>query len=74
MKIRVERAMRANEVRFPGPENECVIDLILPVQVSEGTHLDKIVDAAGVEYFFTKDGYYDGYGGVVAGLDDRIEE
>lgn len=39
------------------------IELALPVTVSEfGEHLNLIQDANGVDHYFTKAGYYDGWG------------
>lgn len=34
-------------------------------QLIEGEHLDRLRCASGMEHFFTKDGYYDGWGGAV---------
>ena len=34
------------------------------LQVSEGRQLDRLCTDAGMEHFFTKDGHYDGWGGV----------
>ena len=34
--------------------------------VSEGRELDRIRAEGGMEYFFTKDGYYDGWGGGIS--------
>lgn len=31
----------------------------------EGPQLDRLHCASGIEHFFTKNGYYDGWGGVV---------
>jgi hypothetical protein len=33
------------------------------LEVSEGRELDRIRTENGAEHFFTKDGYYDGWGG-----------
>jgi len=33
-----------------------------PVSMLEGSELDRIVCSDGTEHFFTKDGYYDGWG------------
>jgi hypothetical protein len=33
-----------------------------PVSILEGVELDRIVGSDGMEHFFTKDGYYDGWG------------
>ncbi len=44
------------------------IDIIEPLTLKEGLGLNTIIDASGIEYFFTKDGYYDGSGRMVIGL------
>ena len=49
------------------------IRLELPVEVTEGNHLDKIKCANGTEYFFTKEGYYDGWGRPMTGDPDKLE-
>lgn len=33
--------------------------------VGEGHQLDRLRTSSGMEHFFTKDGYYDGWGGAV---------
>ena len=38
------------------------ISLSAPSVVTEGKHLNRITTDAGCEYFFTHDGYYDGWG------------
>lgn len=37
------------------------LDIAPPIAISEGVDLDRIVQSDG-EYFFTKEGYYDGWG------------
>jgi len=55
-------------------DGEChKIRLILPVEVSEGKVLDKITCEGGTDYFFTKEGYYDGWGRPVSGDPDKLE-
>ncbi len=49
------------------------IHLILPVEATEGEHLDRITCANGTEYFFTKEGYYDGWGRPMTGDPDKLE-
>jgi hypothetical protein len=49
------------------------IRLLLPVKVTEGLTLDKIKCEGGTEYFFTKEGYYDGWGRPVSGDPDKLE-
>lgn len=49
------------------------IRLILPAEVTEGKVLDKIKCEGGTEYFFTKEGYYDGWGRPVSGDPDKLE-
>jgi hypothetical protein len=38
------------------------LDIAKPVSMLEGAELDRIVCSDGTEHFFTKDGYYDGWG------------
>ncbi len=38
------------------------LDIAQPVSILEGVELDRIVGSDGMEHFFTKDGYYDGWG------------
>lgn len=38
------------------------ISICFPAVFGRGKVLNKLVCADGVEYFFTKEGYYDGYG------------
>ena len=40
--------------------------------VQTGVHLDRIVTGDGTEYFFTKEGYYDGWGMGVCHEDPTI--
>ena len=49
------------------------IRLPMPVEVTEGKHLDKIRCEGGTEYFFTKEGYYDGWGRPVSGDPEKLE-
>jgi len=49
------------------------IRLELPVEVTEGKNQDKIKCANGTEYFFTKEGYYDGWGRPMSGDPDKLE-
>jgi len=45
-----------------------------PVEVIEGEHLNRIKCENGTEYFFTKDGYYDGWGRDMKGIkDEKLE-
>ena len=43
-----------------------ILTLVAPVAVIDGKRLDRLVGADGIEHFFTKDGYYDGWGCGVA--------
>lgn len=46
---------------------EATIDLVLPLmRVSEGERLNSITDVSGTDYYFTADGYYDGWGRAVS--------
>jgi hypothetical protein len=38
------------------------IEIAQPVSILEGVELDRIVGSDGMEHFFTKEGYYDGWG------------
>jgi hypothetical protein len=38
------------------------LDVTQPVAILEGIELDRIVGSDGMQHFFTKDGYYDGWG------------
>jgi hypothetical protein len=38
------------------------IDIAQPVSILEGVELHRIVGSDGMEHFFTKEGYYDGWG------------
>jgi hypothetical protein len=38
------------------------LDIAQPVSILEGVELDRLVGSDGMEHFFTKDGYYDGWG------------
>jgi len=49
------------------------IRLLLPAKVTEGKVLNKIECEGGTEYFFTKEGYYDGWGRPVSGDPDKLE-
>ncbi len=49
------------------------IRMELPVEVTEMKHQDKIKCANGTEYFFTKEGYYDGWGRPMSGDPDKLE-
>lgn len=49
------------------------IHVPLPVEVTEGAVLNKMRCANGTEYFFTKEGYYDGWGRPVSGDPDKLE-
>lgn len=49
------------------------IRLVFPVEVKRGKHLDKIACGCGTEYFFTKEGYYDGWGRPVSGDPEKLE-
>ena len=46
------------------------ITLVPPVEVHLGTTLNHLRDGAGMEYWFTDDGYYDGWGKSVAAGED----
>jgi hypothetical protein len=35
---------------------------VTSVSIVEGAYLDRMVGSDGTQYFFTKDGYYDGWG------------
>lgn len=57
------------------------IAIMGPVVIAEGGRLNKIQTANGMDYFFTKDGYYDGWGKSFMGsgltkkeVDDNIGE
>ncbi len=55
-------------------DGEChKIRLLLPAKVTEGKVLNKIQCEGGTEYFFTKEGYYDGWGRPVSGDSDKLE-
>ena len=55
-------------------DGQCeTIRLIPPVEAKEGKHLNRITCANGTEYFFTKDGYYDGWGRPVNDPNDTLE-
>lgn len=43
-----------------------VLALALPFAAREGTLLDCLTTADGVDHYFTKDGYYDGWGRAVS--------
>lgn len=48
------------------------LDVRQPVAILEGIELDRIVGSDGMQHFFTKDGYYDGWGtGVPPVRSDR---
>jgi len=38
------------------------LDIAQSASILEGAELDRIVSSGGTEHFFTKDGYYDGWG------------
>jgi len=38
------------------------LDIGEPASIVEGVELDRIVSSDGMEHFFTKEGYYDGWG------------
>jgi hypothetical protein len=38
------------------------LDIAKPVSMLEGAELDRIICSDGTEHFFTKGGYYDGWG------------
>jgi hypothetical protein len=38
------------------------LEIARPVSILEGIELDRIVGSDGMEHFFTKEGYYDGWG------------
>lgn len=42
------------------------IDIAQPVSSREGNHLNRLIGSDGTEYFFTKEGHYDGWGRGVA--------
>lgn len=39
-----------------------------PLTIEVGPTMDVIQTKSGMEYFFTKDGYYDGWGAMVGAL------
>lgn len=41
---------------------ERVVEVSGPLKIVEGEYLNRLVDQDGVEHFFTKEGYYDGWG------------
>jgi hypothetical protein len=44
-----------------------VLDLQLPIKSADGTHMWRIIDAHGTDYFFNvDDGTYDGWGRAVS--------
>ena len=45
--------------------------MVGPCPVIQGVELDRPVNAEGTEHFFTKDGYYDGWGRSVPQLDQE---
>jgi hypothetical protein len=45
--------------------SEETIDIGKAVSVFEGSNLDTLTTPAGMDFFFTKDGHYDGWGGMV---------
>ena len=56
-----------------------ILTLVAPVTVIEGKRLDRLAGADGIEHFFTKDGYYDGWGRLMsdvpaAGVDALIDQ
>lgn len=55
MKLRVQREDGSAEM----------INLGESVIVMEGRYLNRLISASGCEYFFTHDGYYDGWGAGV---------
>jgi hypothetical protein len=42
------------------------IDIAQPISSLEGNHLNRLIGSDGTEYFFTKEGHYDGWGRGVA--------
>jgi hypothetical protein len=55
MKIRVQHKDGSIEtIRFKGA-----------VRLVEGSEMNRICTESGLEHFFTKDGYYDGWGGAI---------
>jgi len=44
------------------------------IDVREGQQLDRLQTASGMEHFFTKEGYYDGWGGAVEESPQRAHE
>ena len=42
------------------------LDIAEPLWIREGAELDRIVAPDGTEHFFTKEGYYDGWGKAMA--------
>lgn len=42
-----------------------------PLTVHIGERLDRISDANGVDHYFTKDGYYDGWGSGMSEIEQR---
>ncbi len=70
--------MRSGDIgMFLNVVDECgkghKIRLLLPAKVTEGKVLNKIECEGGTEYFFTKEGYYDGWGRPVSGDPDKLE-
>jgi hypothetical protein len=51
-----------------------ILTLKANLRVSEGMELDRICTEGGMEYFFTKDGHYDGWGGAITETPDRANE
>lgn len=59
MKIRVQHRDGKTEI----------LDLVGDWTVVEGEHLNRLQNGGGVEYFFTADGFYDGWGRAIPPTD-----
>ncbi len=47
--------------------NRELISLVPPLSFIHGVKLDRLISGDGTEHWFTKDGYYDGWGRVMSG-------
>lgn len=51
------------------------LEISQPLSILEGIELDRIVGSDGMEHFFTRDGYYDGWGtGVPPARSDQSKK
>ena len=64
MKIRVRHEDGSTEI----------LTLFPPLRVTEGDRLDRITDSTEMDYWFTKEGHYDGWGRSIPNLpDDEVD-